>query len=166
MNIRPISTDDYCFLEEFLYQAIYVSSDSVLPPKAIIYTPEIYIYVKDFGKQKGDYAVIAEEGNDIVGMAWTRIIPAYGYIDSDTPELAISLLSEYRGKGAGTRLMETLHDILRENGYRYTSLSVQKDNPAVRFYLRLGYEILEERLDFVGHSDYIMKYDLYNERKC
>ena len=56
--------------------------------------------------------------------------------------------------------MYALFDILRANGYEYTSLSVQKDNPAVTFYLRLGYQITEEKLDFVGHEDYIMKKEL------
>jgi len=32
----------------------------------------------------------------------------------------------------------------------------QKDNSAVRFYARLGYEITDEKLDHAGHEDYIM----------
>lgn len=56
----------------------------------------------------------------------------------------------------GTKLMNKLFELLKENGYSKTSLSVQKDNPAVQFYRRLGYEIAQEKLDHVGHEDYLM----------
>ena len=52
--------------------------------------------------------------------------------------------------------MNKLFEVLRQNGYQQTSLSVQKDNPAVRFYQRLGYEISGERFDHIGHGDYLM----------
>jgi ribosomal protein S18 acetylase RimI-like enzyme len=52
--------------------------------------------------------------------------------------------------------MNKLFDVLRINGYKQTSLSVQKGNPAVRFYQRLGYAVSGERLDHAGHEDYLM----------
>jgi len=52
--------------------------------------------------------------------------------------------------------MKNLFKLLKQNGYTQTSLSVQKNNPAVRFYKRLGYEITSERLDHAGHEDYLM----------
>ena len=42
------------------------------------------------------------------------------------------------------------------------NLSVQKDNPAVRFYQRLGYEMSGERIDHAGHEDYLMVKHLDN----
>ncbi|MDR2610036.1 MAG: GNAT family N-acetyltransferase, partial [Clostridiales Family XIII bacterium] len=80
-----------------------------------------------------------KQNGQVVGAAWTRIIAGYGHIGAGTPELAISVLPEFRGCGIGTKLMKKLFAVLRENGYARTSLSVQKDNPAVRFYERLGY---------------------------
>ena len=52
--------------------------------------------------------------------------------------------------------MTKLFDVLRANGYKQTSLSVQKDNPAVRFYQRLGYTLSGVKLDHAGHEDYLM----------
>jgi ribosomal protein S18 acetylase RimI-like enzyme len=100
--------------------------------------------------------VAAEQNGQVIGAAWTRIIPAYGHINNETPELAISVLPGFRGYGIGAKLMKKLFEVLRENGYKQTSLSVQKDNPAVRFYQRLGYEMSGERLDHAGHEDYLM----------
>ena len=149
-------------LEEFIYQAIYIPDGEQLPDRNVIYDPEIYVYVKDFGCQPGDHAVIAYDNELPVGIAWTRIIPAYGHIDESTPELAISMLPEYRGQGIGTFLMYELFKLLRQKGYTRTSLSVQKDNPAVSFYKRLGYVITEEKKDHIGQEDYIMIKELTN----
>ena len=157
--IRPISPDDYPLLEDFLYHAIYIPKGDPLPARELIFEPEIYIYIKDFG-QKDDCAVVAEAKGKLIGMAWTRIIPAYGNIDKSTPELAISVLPEYRGQNIGTKLMNALFAILKERGYARTSLSVQQNNPAVRFYKRLGYEITDEKQDHAGHDDFIMVRDL------
>lgn len=152
--IREISATDYPILETFLYNAIFLHPGMEEPPREVIFQPQIYIHIKDFGS-KNDCGVIAEKGCKIIGAAWTRIIHAYGHIDNDTPELAISVLPEQRGQGIGTMLMNRLFCLLSERGYKRTSLSVQKDNPAVRFYKRLGYEITEEKSD-----DYIMVREL------
>ena len=158
-TIREITKDEYHLLEDFLYHAIYLPPGTAPPERKIIYEPEIFMYVKGFGG-KDDCGVVAEKDGRIVGAAWTRIIPAYGNIDDETPELAISILPEYRGQSIGTDLMVFLFRLLRERGYKRTSLSVQKDNTAVRFYERFGYKITDEKLDHAGHEDYIMVKEL------
>ncbi len=93
-------------------------------------------------------------------MAWERIIPAFGHVDNNTPELAISVLPEYRGKAVGTMMMTRLFALLRERGYKQTSLAVQKENAAVRFYQRLGYITVRESAE-----EYIMVKDLTDTAK-
>ena len=155
-----MQTSDYSCLPEFLYQAIFIPKGVEPLPRSIINDPQIFAYIKDFNTQIGDLGVVAEHNGQIVGAAWTRIIPAYGHINAETPELAISILPEFRGYGIGSKLMKKLFEVLRANGYAQTSLSVQKDNPAVRLYKRLGYRIMEEKLDHMGNEDYIMIKDL------
>jgi ribosomal protein S18 acetylase RimI-like enzyme len=155
VNIREIKQTEHHLLEDFLYLAIFLPPGTEPPDREIIFEPEIYVYIKDFGLDT-DCGIVAEHDDKVIGTAWTRIIPAYGHIDDDTPELAISILPEYRGQGIGTMLMNSLFELLRERGYKRTSLSVQQDNPAVRFYKRLGYKITDEKLDHAGHEDYIM----------
>jgi len=41
--------------------------------------------------------------------------------------------------------MEKLFEFLSERGYKQASLAIQKGNPAVDFYLRLGYKIIKEK---------------------
>jgi ribosomal protein S18 acetylase RimI-like enzyme len=162
MMIREIKSIEYPLLEDFLYHAIFLPPGVEPLPREIIFKQEIYIYIKDFGG-KDDFGVVAEIGGLIIGAAWARIIPAYGHIDDDTPELAISVMPEHRGQGVGTSLMMFLFDLLRKHGYRRTSLSVQKDNPAVRLYRRLGYAVTDEKPDHAGHEDYIMVRELTHD---
>jgi len=158
--IREITETEYTLLEDFICTAIYIPPDEEPPPKEVIFDPEIYIYVDGFGNKPGDCGVVAEQDGKIIGAAWTRIIPAYGHIDNNTPELAISVLPEFRGQGIGNLMMTKLFELLCEHGYKRTSLSVQKNNPAVRFYQRLGYIITGEKLDHEGHEDFIMVKEL------
>ena len=75
----------------------------------------------------------------------------YGHIDNSTPSFAISLYEEYRGKGIGTRLMRSMLKLLKDKGYKKTSLSVQKKNYAVEMYKKLGFKIIDE-----NKEEYIM----------
>jgi ribosomal protein S18 acetylase RimI-like enzyme len=161
-KVCTMRESDYECLPEFLFQAIFIPDGMEPPPRSVINEPEIFVYIKDFGTKSGDLGVVAacEQSGQIIGAAWTRIVPAYGHIDNDTPELAISILPEFRRYGIGTKLMKKLFEVLRQNGCKRTSLSVQKDSPAVRFYQRLGYEMSGERLDHAGHEDYLMVKEL------
>ena len=159
-KIRTMQESDHVCLNEFLYQAIFIPEGLEPPPQSIINEPDIFVYIKDFGGQPGDIGVVAEQNGQVVGAAWTRIIDAYGHIDDDTPELAISILPEFRNYGIGTKLMKKLFAVLQENGYTQTSLSVQKENPAVRFYQRLGYRIVKSKADQPKHEDFLMVKDL------
>ena len=143
MQIKEIEKSDYPILEDFIYLAIFVPPGDHPPQRDAIFNPDVFIYIK-FGNEN-DCGVLAKMDGKAVGAAWTRIIPAYGHIDDETPELAISVLPHYRCKGVGAALMERLFELLSGRGYKQTSLAVQKASPAVRFYTRLGYEIISEK---------------------
>jgi len=75
----------------------------------------------------------------------------YGHIDDETPSLAISLLGRYRNYGIGTELMRRMLDELKSCGYKQVSLSVQKQNYAVKMYEKVGFQILNE-----NEEEYVM----------
>ena len=109
------------------------------------------MYVADFGSRHGDIAVAAETGGGLVGAAWSRIMNDYGHIDDETPSLAISLFSSFRGHGIGTALMKALLAELKDAGFRQVSLSVQKANRAVGLYRKTGFVTVDE-----NDEEYIM----------
>lgn len=97
----------------------------------------------DWGRP-GDAAVIAEIGGRAVGAAWYRFwtdsLHSYGYIDAATPEIGVGVDPGCRRHGIGTALMTALFALAMERDVPALSLSVERDNPAVRLYRQLGFE--------------------------
>ncbi len=150
-RIRKIAQSEISVLDDFLYEAIFIPEGMEAPPRDIIYQPELQIYLTEFGMKKGDICFVAETDGKIVGAVWSRIMNDYGHIDDATPSLAISLYKEYRHMGIGTKLMKQILHALAEEGYKQVSLSVQKMNYAVKMYLGVGFEIVNENTE-----EYIM----------
>ena len=143
--IRPILPDEMTILDDFLYEAIFVPQGVDPPPHSTIENNDLQVYVRDFGESPHDHCLVAECDGKIVGAVWSRMMNDYGHIDNQTPSLAISLFKEYRGQGIGTRLLCQMLDLLRQKGYGQVSLSVQKENYALRLYKKAGFEVLAER---------------------
>lgn len=152
--IRPLKQSEIYILSDFLYEAIFQKDNTSPLPKEIINKPELNIFIKDFGKPD-DYCLVAEVDDKIIGAVWSRVlsgeVKGYGNIDSTTPELAISLYKQYRNKGIGTELMKGILKLLKEKGYKKVSLSVQKDNYAVKMYKAVGFKTFKET-----EEEYIM----------
>ena len=125
--VREIKADEYPLLSDFLYEAIFIPDGVKPPPRSIIHSPELQVYIAGFGDSAHDRAFVAEAGGAVVGAAWVRIMDDYGHVDDDTPSLAISVYPEYRGLGIGTELLKKLLASVRERGYLGVSLSVQRE---------------------------------------
>lgn len=149
--IRIIRKDEYYLLNDFLYEAIFIPKGMEAPEKSIINQPELQVYVNGFGNKKDDYCLVAEFNGKVIGAVWVRIMNDYGHIDDTTPSLAISLYKEFRGCGIGTNMMKEILLLLKDNGYKKVSLSVQKENYAMQIYLKVGFEIIDE-----NEEEYIM----------
>lgn len=150
-EIRSLKSEEIPLLEEFLYQAIFIPQGLAPLPRSILKEPELEMYIKDFGQQPDDWALAVEVNGRLVGAVWVRIMKDYGYYDDRTPSLSISFLTDFRGQGLGQQLMTAMLDLLKAKDYPSVSLSVSKDNPALRFYQRLGFVKVEER-----EEDYLM----------
>ena len=149
--IRELRQDEIKVLDTFLYEAIFIPEGVVAPDIDIINQPELQVYIKDFGCNKGDMCLVAQVGQEIVGAVWVRIMNDYGHVDNETPSFAISLLKEYRNYGIGTDLMKQMLVKLKMQGYKQSSLAVQKMNYAVRMYKKVGFVIVDE-----NDEEYIM----------
>ena len=152
--IREIKEEEYPILSDFLYEAIFIPESMEKPPKAIIEQSELQVYIADFGKED-DWCLVAEVKGKIVGAVWGRIMYDYGHIDDESPSLDISLYGEYRLLVIGTALMKAILHLLKEKGYKQTSLSVQKENYAVNMYQKIGFKVVSET-----EEEYIMVCEL------
>ncbi len=151
MTLREIKETEYDLLKDFLYEAIFIPEGVTPPAREIIAQPELKLYYEDFGTGRADHCIVADDNGRVVGAVWTRIMNDYGHVDDDTPSFAISLYKEYRGRGIGTKMMERMLELLKENGYRKASLAVQKANYAVKMYEKTGFKIVDENAE-----EYIM----------
>jgi ribosomal protein S18 acetylase RimI-like enzyme len=103
----------------------------------------VALYVKAWGR-RGDTAVIAIDNGFPVGAAWYRLFtpkqPGYGFVDERTPELAIAVVPNARGRGVGSALLDSLLDRARGEGHESISLAVDRNNEgAIALYERHGF---------------------------
>jgi ribosomal protein S18 acetylase RimI-like enzyme len=142
--LRPARADDLQHVKWALVEAVSWNPERVIPPfEFTIELPELARYHRDWGRP-GDLGVIAMDGEEVVGVALCRLFTeddhGHGYVDPETPELAVAVADRCRGSGLGTKLMEELAQAARAAGFARLSLSVDDGNPAIRLYERLGYE--------------------------
>ena len=118
----------------------------------VLSKPELARYLEGWGRQ-GDTAVLAVDldGGRTLGAAWYRLMtseePGYGYVDDQTPEIALAVVPDHRGRGVGGALLRELREAARSQGYNALSLGVEKDNPALGLYERNGFVKLFETED-------------------
>jgi ribosomal protein S18 acetylase RimI-like enzyme len=151
--IRDAGPQDVRFLQDMLRHAYYWrwgAPDTVDLP--------VRRYVDRWGR-RGDRGVIALDDGMPVGAAWYRLFSqkdaGYGFVDESTPELSIAVVPSRRGKGLGNDLLVALMERARKDGFGQVSLSVERDNPALRLYERHGFRKVGE----VGNA-YTMVADL------
>jgi len=147
MEIRDLRLDETPFLREMLYTALDWRQDVELPPvEWVLEHPQVAPFHIGWGRD-GDTALVAEAEHARLGLVWYRFFTTEehgeGFVDEETPEVAIAVREDQRASGVGTALMEAIHARARENGIARISLSVDRENPARRLYERLGYVDVE-----------------------
>lgn len=146
--VRRGGAQDVRFLRDMLHHAYYWKErapDTGPGPVAL--------YVKAWGR-RGDAAVIAIENGFPVGGAWYRLFPherpGYGFVDEATPELAIAVVPNARGKGIGSALLDALLARARDDHHAAISLSVDRANAAaIDLYRKHGFAPVSESDDTV-----------------
>lgn len=104
--------------------------------------PSLASYVEAWGRD-GDLGFIAETEGQPVGAAWWRLFNeddhGYGFIEPTVPEVSIAVAEKMRGQGIGTALLRAIIEQASKQHVSVLSLSVERDNPALRLYERFGF---------------------------
>jgi GNAT superfamily N-acetyltransferase len=143
ISYRVIQADEYEFLNEMLYEALFVPPGQPKFPREIIEDPSIKKYTENWNQQEDDLALVCLNGDELIGAIWGRKFSndnkSYGFVNADTPEIGMAIKEQYRGKGLGTNLINHIVDKYAEMGLKQLSLNVNQLNPAKRLYERCGF---------------------------
>ncbi len=124
--IRRGGRQDVRFLRDMLHHAYYWRERQ--PGEG---PGPVALYVKGWGRA-GDTALIAIEDGFPVGAAWYRLFrrdkPGYGFVDEETPELAIAVVPSRRGRGIGDVLLNALYERAKADGHQAVSLAAERGN--------------------------------------
>ena len=69
---RQASINDYHFLREMLYEALFVAEGEKPLPKSTLDLPEISKYIENWASP-GDFGIIAGDGEEPIGAVWGRL---------------------------------------------------------------------------------------------
>ncbi len=156
VSVRPATSDDADFIGEMLAEAAHEPEVEVATDN-----PDLARYVEGWGRE-GDLGFLADRDGELVGAAWLRLLTGenrgFGYVGDETPELAVAVRPEFRGEGIGTMLLGRLLEAAKAR-HPSASLSVRRDNPALRLYERMGFEAVEgsQSENWTGGESVIME---------
>jgi ribosomal protein S18 acetylase RimI-like enzyme len=136
VTLRPIVAGDAAFLEA-VYGSTRTQELELVPwtdeqKRAFVaqqFAAQSAHYAKHYPGMRAD--VIVLDGEDAGRLLVDRWVREIRIVD-------ITLLDRFRGRGAGSRLLRGLIDEATETG-RTLSVHVEKNNPALRLYERLGF---------------------------
>ncbi|MDQ1482463.1 MAG: hypothetical protein QOF35_539 [Actinomycetota bacterium] len=127
--------------------AFWRPGDPVVSVDEVMERPELAHYVAGWPRP-GDQGVIAQDVQPI-GAAWLRLFsqddPGFGFVDEQSPELAMAVVPQWRGRGVGAALLREVTAQAAEAGVAGISLSVDLQNDAARLlYERFGFRPVRE----------------------
>jgi GNAT superfamily N-acetyltransferase len=131
-SIRILTPDD----QEIIWKMLVYASHDTSIESVQSQHPMLTQYAADFGTHDTDFGVVAvlhasttsnnyntttttttadDKIAAIIGAAWVRLLPhGYGFVDKETPELAIAVVPAMRSQGIGFQLLRTLVETLRD----------------------------------------------------
>lgn len=149
IHLRESEPNDFPFLREMLYEAVFwrMSQNKPSLEEGLSYT-DVKNALAGWGERDGDVAVVATINSVSVGTAWYRFWTddnvTRGYIDKETPVLAIGVHRDYRHRGIGKKMIAWLIDHASKNNIQRISLCVSKDNYAMNLYKQQGFREYED----------------------
>jgi len=152
LRLREARLTDLPFLREMLYEGVFWRARPDRPTfEEGLALPDVKKELANWGERDGDTAVIATIDSMPIGASWYRFWTADagsgGYVDEATPVLAVAVHRDHRHQGIGRKLIKRLIEQAAAQSVSLISLSVSKDNYALRLYRQLGFEVHTDRGD-------------------
>jgi ribosomal protein S18 acetylase RimI-like enzyme len=153
MNIRRATAADAEIIAE-LNHAVHEIHVAARPDffKPLVIDDELLAITRQRLAGEDDYGFIAEVDGTPVGYVFAEVREREGNPFSHPLKVLgldqISVNPEYRSQGIGEALMQQVYDVAIERGVDRVWLSVWSFNiDAIRFYERLGFDVLVVRME-------------------
>jgi GNAT superfamily N-acetyltransferase len=148
VNFRIAGLEDVDFVFRMITFAAFPPSQSPLPtPEEAYEYPHLRRWSKPL-ERAGDFAVIAEATDGLIGAAMARFfVPSERPIGLETcplPELAIAIEPERRGTGSSVSLLQALQDLATHRSTGLSLIVSNRNAVAKHLYGRCGFERLVE----------------------
>jgi diamine N-acetyltransferase len=161
LEITPADESQLINVQDLAHRTWPATFQNILSPDQIEYMLELMYSLPALTQQvreKGIIFILAKEGNDYLGFA------AYetNYNRNPATKLhKIYVLPQAQGKGVGKALMDYVIRIALQHHNDVLLLNVNRGNPALRFYQKVGFSIIAEEDIPIGNGyqmeDYIME---------
>lgn len=144
LAVRSGGASDLPLLESMLYEAMHWNATRARPAFAEARGSDGFRrWLEGWGRRTGDTAAVATVGGRPAGAAWYRYhspeMGSLGYVDESIPEVCIGVSAKHRARRVGRTLLVHLIDQARQAGVGALSLSVERENHALKLYRRLGF---------------------------
>lgn len=160
MNFIVASKEQLSIVRELALKIWHVTYVNVISLDQIDYMLQIMYSIESLENQLQTNKVflLVEEDNRFIGFASYEL----NFENSVKTKIhKLYVLPEIQGKGIGRQMIDFIADIALENQNPTLHLTVNKNNKATDFYLKNGFEIMQEVVFDIGNGyvmdDYIME---------
>jgi len=162
--IRKATEKDYPMIREIAYRTWPKTFGSILSQEQIDYMLQMMYSTDSLIEQttrKNHVFFLAHSDKECVGYASYQV--NYAGLPK-TKVHKIYILPEVQGKGVGRLLLDEIVKVAHENSNTVISLNVNRDNPSVTFYEKLGFIKKGEEDISIGNGflmeDFVMEKDI------
>lgn len=141
MELRPVSANDLAFLAAMTLLAAFPPGGV---PVGAAELPHVTRWFEEWGRPT-DAGVVAWHDGERVGAAWCRVQASVLVRDAEgraLPELSIAVAPDHQARGVGRLMLDGLAKAASAAGHHALSLTVNAQNPALRLYERVGFEVV------------------------
>ncbi len=154
--IREAQVTDIPLIRQVVEAAWPVAFGEILTPEFLahemnrVYLPEALLNLM----AEGEVFLVAESGPELVGFAAYRVVEGTAKLEK------LYLMPDLKGQGYGKAFILEVKARVIQLGAAELLLNVNRSNPAVAFYQRMGFSIVREEDIEVGpnffRNDYVM----------
>lgn len=161
IKISVAEEKDYSTIQQIAHQTWYPTFEKILSKEQIAYMLEMMYSLKAIEeqiKQKEHIFLLAKDEQSYLGYASYET----NYQESDKTKIhKIYVLPAAQGKGVGKILMDSIEKIAKEKGNKILALNVNRYNPAINFYEKIGFKIVKQEDIDIGRGflmqDFVME---------